>query len=162
MSARAAWRLESLGFDRVFRYQGGHADWLAAGLPTYGPEAATPRAVDAVSRDVPTCALDDRLGDVRAHLDDSGWQSCIVVDERGVVLGRVRGAALEASDAQTAESVMEPGPTTVRPSEPLRDLVERMQKRRVGTIVVTTPDGVLVGELRRGDGERTLTKHAPE
>ena len=162
MSARAAWRLESLGFDRAFRYGAGKADWLAAGLPTDGPEAATPRAGDAVSRDAPTCALDDRLGDVRARLRDSGWTSCIVVNGRRVVLGRLRGAALESPDTETVESVMEPGPATVRPSEPLRELVERMQRRKVATIVVTTPDGVLVGVLRREDGERRLAAQAGE
>jgi CBS domain-containing protein len=160
MSARAAWRLESLGFGQVFRYEAGKADWLAAGLPTDGPEASTPRAGDAVSRDAPTCGLDDRLGDVRDRLQGTRWQSCIVVNERGVVFGRVRGAALDGPDTATIEAVMEPGPTTVRPSEPLQDLVERMQKHNVTTIVVTTPDGVLVGVLRREDGERRLAAQA--
>ena len=34
MSPRAAWRLESLGFARVYDYVAGKADWMAAGLPT--------------------------------------------------------------------------------------------------------------------------------
>jgi CBS domain-containing protein len=158
MSARAAWRLESLGFDRVFRYEPGIMDWLATGLTTEGPEAATPRAGDAVSRDVPTCALHDPLGDVRDRLRDSGWTSCIVVNDHGVVLGRLRESALSGDPDHTAESVMDPGPTTVRPSEPLADLVNRMQDRRVATMVVTTPDGILVGVLRREDGEKRLAR----
>jgi CBS domain-containing protein len=162
MSARAAWRLESLGFNRVYRYVAGKMDWLAAGLPSEGPEAATPRAGDVAIRDAPTCSLDERVGAVRGRLQDSGWTSCIVVNAEGVVLGRLRRAALEgelAGDAQeTAEAVMEPGPTTVRPSEPLADLVKRMQEHRVGTIVVTTPEGVLVGVLRREDGEKRLSE----
>jgi rhodanese-related sulfurtransferase len=44
MSDRAAWRLESLGFTRVYRYSPGKDGWLAMGLPTEGPDAATPRA----------------------------------------------------------------------------------------------------------------------
>ena len=51
---------------------------------------------------------------------------------------------------------MEAGPTTERPSEPLEALVQRMQQKRVSSIVVTTPDGKLVGVLRREDGEKRL------
>jgi hypothetical protein len=32
MSARAAWRLEGLGFPQVRRYTPGKMDWLAGGL----------------------------------------------------------------------------------------------------------------------------------
>lgn len=160
MSARAAWRLESLGFTDVSRYEAGIMDWLAAGLPTAGTAAHLPRAKDAVTRDAPTCALDDRIGDVRERLRESGWTSCIVINDQRVVLGRLRKPALAGDPNATAESVMEAGPTTVRPSEPLKDLVERMQKRRVGSIIVTTPDGVLIGVMRREDGERTLAANA--
>jgi 3-mercaptopyruvate sulfurtransferase SseA len=31
MSPRAAWRLKTLGFERVYDYVGGKADWLAHG-----------------------------------------------------------------------------------------------------------------------------------
>ena len=53
---------------------------------------------------------------------------------------------------------MEAGPTTVRPSEPLDALIGRMQKRKVESIVVSTAGGVLVGVLRRDDGERRLSE----
>ena len=33
MSPRAAWRLEGLGFERVYDYVPGKADWFASGLP---------------------------------------------------------------------------------------------------------------------------------
>ena len=49
LSARAASRLESLGFTHVYRYTPGKDGWLAMGLPTDGPEAATPRAGDIPS-----------------------------------------------------------------------------------------------------------------
>jgi CBS domain-containing protein len=158
MSARAAWRLESLGFDRVYRFVAGRANWLAAGLPSEGPEAATPCAGDVAIRNVPTCSLTERVGDARDRLQESGWKSCIVVNDEGVVLGRLRGAALEGNAEQTVEAVMEAGPTTIRPSEPLADLVKRMQEHRVGTIVVTTPEGVLIGVLRQEDGEKRLAE----
>jgi CBS domain-containing protein len=158
MSARAASRLESLGFSRVYRYTPGKDGWLAVGLPTEGPEAATLRAGDVANRDAPTCALHDRLGDVRDRLRAAGKTSCIVVNDQREVLGRVRGESLDGDGEQTVEAVMEAGPTTVRPSEPLDALIGRMQKRRVESIVVSTADGVLIGVLHRGDGERRLTE----
>ena len=73
------------------------------------------------------------------------------------MLGRVRGDAFDGGDPeQPIEAVMEAGPTTVRPSEPLDALTERMRDRNVSTIVVTTSDGVQVGVLRREDAERRM------
>jgi CBS domain-containing protein len=158
MSNRAAWRLESLGFTRVHHYTPGKDGWLTMGLPTEGPDAATPRAGDVADRDIPTCALDDRLGDVRDRLRSTGQTSCIVVNDQRVILGRVRGEALDGDAEQSVEAVMEAGPTTVRPSAPLDALIARMQKRKTGSIVVSTADGVLVGVLRREDGERRLAE----
>ncbi len=53
MSPRAAWRLEHFGFEEVYDYVLGKADWLAAGLPTDGSGERTPRAVNVVDRFVP-------------------------------------------------------------------------------------------------------------
>jgi CBS domain-containing protein len=158
MSNRAAWRLESLGFTRVHHYTPGKDGWLAMGLPTEGPDAVTPRAGDVADRDTLTCSLDDRLGDVCDRLRSSGKTSCIVVNDQRVVLGRLRGESLDGDPQQKVEPIMEAGPTTVRPSEPLDMLIERMQKRKVESIVVTTATGVLVGVLRREDGERRLSE----
>ncbi len=68
MSARAAWRLETLGFTEVFRYKPGKADWLANGLPTTGTEANVPRVSQVIRRDVPTCHLGERVGTVRERV----------------------------------------------------------------------------------------------
>src|SRR5215208_2978174 len=158
MSDRAAWRLESLGFTRVYRYSPGKDGWLTMGLPREGPDAATPRAGDVTDRDTSTCAVHDRLGDVRDRLRAAGATRCIVVNDQRVVLGRVRGESLDGDAEQTVEAVMEAGPTTVRPSEPLDALIGRMQKRRVESVVDSTTAGVLVGVLHRADGERRLSE----
>jgi CBS domain-containing protein len=158
MSARAAWRLESIGFTRVYRYTPGKDGWLAMGLPTEGPDAAIPRAGDVADRDTPTCALHDRLGDVRDRLGAVGKTSCIVVNDQRVVLGRLRGEALDGDPEQSAEAVMEAEPTTVRPSASSDALIERMRERRTGSIIVTTANGELGGVLRREDGERRLAE----
>ena len=43
---------------------------------------------------------------------------------------------------------MQPGPTTVRANEPLEPLLDRMGERNVAEVLVTTPDGRLLGVVR--------------
>lgn len=104
-------------------------------------------------KDVPTCSLEDRIADVKARLGQGAM--AIVTSEDDTVLGRVRGEALKDEAAVVAD-VMEPGPTTVRYDEMLPDLVERMQKVGVGSIVVTHPSGKLVGVMYRRAAEEIL------
>jgi CBS domain-containing protein len=158
MNARAAWRLERLGFPHVYRYAPGKADWLAAGLPTEGPASSTQRAGTVARRDVPTCSPDDRVTDAARRTRDSGWDTCVVVNEQRVVLGRLRGSILDASDRRRVDEVMEEGPTTTRADDTLEALVARMQPRHVTAIVVTDPDGRLLGLLRVDDAERALSQ----
>jgi len=152
MSARAAWRLESLGFAAVHRYAAGETDWAAAGFPIEGTRAAVPRVGALARRDVPTCRLDERVGDVRARVRAAGWDLCVVVNDRRVVLGRLRERQLDADPAATAEQVMEVGPTTIRPDEPAAEVAAHLAERKVGHVLVTTGDGELVGLFRRDDG----------
>ncbi|MCZ7571079.1 MAG: CBS domain-containing protein [Ardenticatenaceae bacterium] len=156
MSPRAAWRLESLGFTQVFDYTAGKADWFAFGLPAEGKLAELPRAGEAARRDVPTCRLTERVGDVRTRVEAAGWDTCLVVNEEGVVLGRLRAEALGADAAALVETIMEPGPTTIRPNTLLEAITTRMQARKVDSVVVSTSDGRLVGVLFRSDAERRL------
>lgn len=156
MSARAAWRLESLDFTQVFRYTAGKADWLANGLPSEGTLAHLPRAGDLARTDIPTCQLTDRIAAVRAQVEAADETVCMVVNQDRVVLGRLRGAALQAEEGATVESVMESGPTTIRPNTPLTDITKRLGERKVGSIVVSDADGRLIGILYRKDAERRL------
>jgi CBS domain-containing protein len=156
MSPRAAWRLESLGFTHVFDYVAGEADWLANGLPTEGTETGRPRATDAVRTDVPTCRLTDATGEARKQTREANWDECLVVNDERIVLGRLRGSALDVDSDTLAEQVMEPGPATIRPDTALEDIAERMQTQNVGSIVVTTSDGRLVGVLDRQRAEDRL------
>ncbi len=156
MSPRAAWRLESLGFTQVYDYVAGEADWFASGLPREGRDAAVPRAGDAARHDVPTCRPTDDVGAAWERVREAGWDTCVVVNHEGVVLGRLRGKAFEADPARAVEQVMETGPTTIRPDERLEGIVGRMRDQRVESIVVTTPEGRLVGVLRRADAGQHL------
>jgi len=158
MSSRAAWRLQSLGFLQVYRYAAGKLDWFAFGLPMAGEFAAIPKAGDVVRRDVPTCHLTDRLGEVHQYCQAIGWQVCLVVNESNVVLGRLRREAWDADPDTPVEQVMENGPTTFRPDNFLEPLVQRMSEKKVGSVIITNSDGVLIGLLYRRDGEERLSQ----
>ena len=162
MSPRAACRLERLGFERVYDYVLGLADWRAGGLPTEGTAPRVQRVSDATRPDVPTCDIDDLLGEVRRRTYDAGWDECIVIDCDGIVVGRLRNQAWAANDAVSVEEVMESGPTTVRPDGLLQHLVDRMSKRDTKLVVVTTPQGNLVGVVLREEAERLLTGEPAE
>jgi hypothetical protein len=81
MSPRAAARLATLGFARVFAYVAGKADWGSFGLPLAGQAGTQTRAGAHVRTDVPTCRLDERLDDVRRRVEKARWEICFVVDE---------------------------------------------------------------------------------
>ncbi|MBA3450176.1 MAG: CBS domain-containing protein [Chloroflexia bacterium] len=142
-----------MGFPEVYDYAAGEADWFASGLPREGRDAAIPRVGDVARKDVPTCRLDDRIGDVWGRAQTTDWDMCLVVNEERVVLGRLRAKALELDPGTPVEQAMEAGPTTVRPDARLADVVERMRAKDVKSIVVTTSDGRLVGLLKRVDAE---------
>lgn len=148
MSPRAAWRLERLGFSVVYDYAAGKVDWMAAGLPTVRADTTERRAIEAADPTPSTCAPEVSMA-TAAHLAaDTGSRSVIVVNDGGIVLGRVREREFAKNAGVVVEDVMEPGPATVRAHEPLVPLVERMRSRRVSEIVVTTPEGHLLGVVR--------------
>jgi len=151
MSPRAAWRLESLGFGRVFDYVAGKQDWFASGLPREGQQAGIPHAGDVADRSVPTCKPTDPVGQVRDHVRAMNGNVCVVVNDQHVVLGLLRARALNAHAGALVETVMEPGPSTFRPSVPVDEMATYFREHELDSVVTTTSDGVLVGLLRRKD-----------
>jgi Mg/Co/Ni transporter MgtE len=156
MSPRAASRLASLGFEQAFDYAAGKADWGSAGLPLDGRNGSETRAGAHVRTDVPTCRLQDSLREVCAGLEGSGWDTCFVVDEHRVVLGRIGRRAIRARDDVSAEEAMTPGPSTIRPSARLEAMVERMRRQTLSNLPVTTSNGRFVGLLTLRDAEAAL------
>jgi CBS domain-containing protein len=148
MSPRAALRLERLGFAAVYDYAAGKVDWMAAGLPTVRADTAEGRALDIADRNPPTCPPELPVAGAAQLAADAGWTSVVVVDDRRIVLGRLSAAGLAAAGDAVAEEAMEPGPSTVRAHEPLEPLLERMRRRRVAEMLVTTPEGRLLGVVR--------------
>jgi len=140
-----------MGFPRVYDFTAGKKAWGSFGLPREGTNVPTRSAGDVARRDVPTCGLGDRLGDVQERVRAAGWDTCIVVNEQRVVLGRLGRRALASEDDVLVEEAMTPGPTTIRPSIGADPLLERMRERELTSYVVTTPDGTLVGVVLRDD-----------
>lgn len=158
MAPRAASRLESLGFTRVFEYKAGKEDWLAAGLPCEGTMAGEPTVADVVRHDVPRFGLDDRAGPILDSLTAGGWEWAAIVNAEGILLGRVRAGDISDRDA-AASSLMDEGPATYRPNVPLEELLERMRDKHFEMAFVTDPDGRLSGLVEMRDIERAVEAH---
>jgi Mg/Co/Ni transporter MgtE len=157
MSPRAASRLESIGFTRVYDYVAGKADWGSYGLPLEGQRPSSTRVGAHLQTDVPTCTLDESLPAVCERVRAAGADTCFVVNEQRIVLGRLGRAALTGGGDASIEEAMTAGPSTVRPSLDLIAAVARMRTQNLTGLPVTRSDGVLIGVLRLDDAERALT-----
>ena len=142
-----------MGFTSVYDYVAGKKDWGSYGLPHEGTNVPERTADDVAHRDVPTCALDEPLATVRERVRASGWDTCIVVTEKRVVLGRLGRKAVASDSDESVEEAMSTGPSTVRPSIGTDALLERMRSRNLTSYLVATPDGRLVGLVRRDELE---------
>lgn len=155
LSARAAWRLESMGFQEVYRYTAGKADWLAAGWETEGTQAKKPRIKQMLVKDVPTCSLRERLEDVKSRRRPN-QEICVVVNDRNIVLGAIQGDAWDANPQSRVLDVMKPGPRTFRPDADPKDALKSMRSAELDIAIVTTSDGELLGLIR--DTQRKAQK----
>ena len=142
-----------MGFPRVYDYAAGKKDWGSYGLAHEGTNVPEHTAGDIAHRDVPICTLQDDLTEVRERVRAADWDTCIVVNEERVVLGRLGRKALSADTNESVEAAMTPGPSTVRPSIGVDALLERIRSRNLTSYLVTTPDGRLVGLALRRDLE---------
>jgi Mg/Co/Ni transporter MgtE len=140
-----------MGFTRVYDYVAGKKDWGSYGLPREGTNVPDRMAGYVARHDVPTCTLADPLNEVRERVRAAGWDTCIVVNEHRIVLGRLGRKAIAADTDESVEEAMTPGPSTVRPSIGADDLRERIRARDLTSYLVTTPDGRLVGLVRLDD-----------
>jgi CBS domain-containing protein len=148
MSPRAAWRLEAAGFA-AYDYVAGKSDWLAADLPFEG----TAKLVGQFTRrEVATAGEDTSTQEALHRLEACGFGPVLVLNQAGVLMGAAHRDAL-ASAAENARvgTVMRFGVTTVRPSEQATDLADRMSHAQISRLVVTRPDGTLVGLFFAGD-----------
>jgi Mg/Co/Ni transporter MgtE len=142
-----------MGFPNVYDYAPGKKSWGCYGLPHEGSKVPDLLAGDVAHAEVPTCTLAERLAEVRARVRAVGWDTCIVVNDQRVVLGRLGRRAIAADRDESVEEAMSPGPSTVCPSIGTQDLLGRMRARDLTSFLVTTPDGRLVGLVLRAELE---------
>jgi len=79
----------------------------------------------------------------------AGVDNVLVVDSEHRLFGRVKFGASKYDLDAVVEDVMEPGPPTVRAHEPLEALFGRMDPRGIKEMLVSTPEGYLLGVVRR-------------
>ena len=147
LSARAAWRLETMGFQEVYRYTPGKADWLAAGWETEGTQAKKLRIRQMIHKDVPTCSLRERLEDVKSRRRPN-QDLCVVINEKNIVLGVIQGETWNANPQARIVEIMQPGPRTLRPDLDPKDAQKILRNYDAAGAIVTTGDGELLGIVR--------------
>jgi Mg/Co/Ni transporter MgtE len=132
---------------------------MASGLPIEGAMADDLQVAALARADVPTCGPGETVGTVRERARAAGWDTCFVVNQRRILLGRLDPSDLEKADPSVpAEDAMEPGPVTYRPDFPAAKLLDVMEQRDLQTAPVTTSEGVLVGLVRRDDLQRAVSR----
>jgi rhodanese-related sulfurtransferase len=159
LSARAAWRLESMGFQEVYRYTPGKADWLAVGWESEGTQAKKPRLKQVLLKDTPTCSLRERLEDVKSRRRPN-QDLCVVVNDKNIVLGVIRGESWDANPQARIVDVMQPGPHTLRPDLDPKDAEKALRNVDSDTAIVTTSDGELLGIIKLAQKKTQKTHKA--
>lgn len=157
MSPRAACRLEALGFTHVHDYVAGKIDWLAHNLPTHGDLAAVPTAGARLRTDVPTAQAQETVGAVAARVDASPYRFALVLADDHTLLGRLRHQTLTDQPDQLVGDVAEPGPSTVRPHQPLDELAAHLHRHDLTYAIVADPEGHLLGTAHRADLDPEVT-----
>jgi hypothetical protein len=114
----------------------GKADWMAYGLPVEGADG--PFLGDDLA-EATSCDVGATVGEVRRLLGDNP----VIVVADGLAVGEVDAGTLDGhADHETLLDVMDPVPTTVRPSVTVAAAAEGGGGRQL----VTTSDGRLVGQ----------------
>lgn len=149
LSPRAAHRLEQLGFTDVYDYVPGKAAWLGEGLPSEGARRPEQRIGSIADPDVPRVPATATVGEAREVVGDQDVG--IVVDADDVVLGVLRPEALDLDATTPVRDVLQPGPSTFRPSMTIKEMVEYFRKSDENRAIVSSLTGQWIGLIRRSD-----------
>jgi CBS domain-containing protein len=152
MSPRAACRLATLGFTEVYDYVAGKLDWLARNQPVDGTAANTPTIGRHLRHNVVLARPEHRIADVRDRVARSPYRFALVTTADGILLGRLRSTTLDQADPPApADTVMEAGPSTLRPHLSAADVAARLRDKHLTYAIVTDPDGRLLGTVHPAD-----------
>ena len=121
----------------------GKMDWLAADLPF---EGAAQLAGMFTRREVATAREHTPAAEALRLLEAQGFGPVLILNEADVVMGAAYRDHLEAASGKAeVGNVMRFGVSTVRPSEDAAALAHRMSHAGATRVVVTRPDGTLIG-----------------
>ena len=95
--------------------------------------------------ELPTCGLDEPVGQAGARAAERGYSVCPVVNEKRIVLGVVSKRDWDSDPTASAEQLMDPAPTTLRPSDSLEKAKQMLDKSDRSAVFVTDSDGRLLG-----------------
>jgi predicted transcriptional regulator len=151
MSPRAACRLETFGFTDVHDYTLGKAAWLAEGLPSEGTRRDDERIAAIAKKDAPTLPGDGSVGDAAKWFAGSDADVAVVLTPTRVVLGLVRREVAGLDPSMPLRDVLQPGPSTFRPSMTIREMVDYFRKGSAMHALVTTSGGEWIGLIDRAD-----------
>jgi CBS domain-containing protein len=70
------------------------------------------------------------------------------------VLGMLWPKQLELDATLMAEQAMQPGPSTVRPYVPIKEMADHLVEHNHDSVPITTSDGKLVGVLFKAEAVR--------
>ena len=124
-------------------------DWLAYGLPVEKKDHGVTMVIEQLRMEFPIARLDDRVSDVRLRMEQTGFATAPVLNNEGILLGLLESPNVNIDPAATVESVMNPGPTTVRPSVSVGNAVKQLDKLNTDELLITSSDGRLLGVFRR-------------
>ena len=93
---RAAWQLVALGFEDVYDFVSGKAEWIANGLPVEGKGPHYPLVGEVARRDiVHESRLGSQVGASRTAVAHSRYAYCVVLNDHDILMGRLRRKHLQ-------------------------------------------------------------------
>ena len=90
--------------------------------------------------------------------EERGYSLCPVVNENGIVFGVIGKRDWESDPTASAEQLMDPAPTTLRPSDSLEKAKQMVNQSDRGAVLVTNSDGRLLGGFFGGDKKESSRK----
>ena len=128
-----------------------------------GRTAGRRRAIDVARNDVPMARPNQRLRDVQGEMMTAEVDLCLVLDDQGVLLGRVDGMPVGVDVDAAIGDVMRLAPATVKPDTFLHDLVDDLRQSRFQRTILTAREpheaGRCLGVLLLSDVERVLAEN---
>ncbi|HEX6175990.1 MAG TPA: CBS domain-containing protein [Candidatus Binatia bacterium] len=101
--------------------------------------------MDHMKVELPTCRIDEPVGQAGARAQERGYSLCPVVNQNGIVLGLIGKGDWDSDPTASAEQLMDSAPTTLRPSDPLEKAKQMLNESNRGAVLVTNSDGRLLG-----------------